>query len=163
MAVLSYEASKENIYLADSEGFPWVKVLSSWLTGSKSLADVLKWQDTFVSVDLCNTQIKGCPSPAPSNALGTTQGSQGGFKLKVKMGDEYGRRTGKWGADGVREQMVCLSPSLSFWWRPLGIGEAFKHSFRGQRQISELCSSPPSGRRQRLACSWQVCACMCKL
>lgn len=52
------------------------------------------------------------------------------------------------------------SACLSFWWRPLGITKAFRHSFRGQRQISELCGSPPSGLRQRLACSWQVCASM---
>lgn len=87
------------------------------------------------------------------------EGFWGGSKVKKKKGGG-----GIWlrgptlrclGADGVP------LPLSLFWWRPLGIGEAFKHSFRGQRQISELCSSPPSGLRQRLACSWQVCACMC--
>lgn len=42
------------------------------------------------------------------------------------------------------EQMVCLC-LCAFWWHPLGIGEVFQHSFRGLRQISELCSLPPSG------------------
>lgn len=44
------------------------------------------------------------------------------------------------------QQMVCLCLCASQWmWHPLGIGEVFEHSFRGPRQISELCSSPPSG------------------
>lgn len=47
------------------------------------------------------------------------------------------------------EQMVrlCL---CAFWGHPLGIGALFEHSFRGPRQISELCSSPPSGPGQQL-------------
>lgn len=42
------------------------------------------------------------------------------------------------------EQMVCLC-LCAFWWHPLGIGEVFKHSFRGLRQIRELRSLSPSG------------------
>lgn len=47
------------------------------------------------------------------------------------------------------EQMVCLC-LCAFWGHPLGIGALFEHSFRGPRQISELCSSPPSGLGQQL-------------
>lgn len=103
------------------------------------------------------------PLSITSDSLVKAQGSHGRV-LRGVEGKKKKRGGGIWlrgptlrclGADGVP------LPLSLFWWRPLGIGEAFKHSFRGQRQISELCSSPPSGLRQRLACSWQVCACMC--
>lgn len=66
-------------------------------------------------------------SHVPSDSLGFTQGSRGGFwRVEGKKGDEFWGRTGKGGAYGVWEQMACLFLSLfgDVRWeleRPLGI------------------------------------------